>query len=543
VDGDGRVDVAGVDPAGALWWGRNTSTGSTSALAAKAQLPPALAGVRDVLFADLDGDGRKDVVGRAGDTLRTWRNTGNTTFAAATDLGTGWGALDRLTAYDADGDDRTDVVGTDVAGTLWWGRNTGTGTTPAVAAKAQLGGGWGGVRDLQVLDLDNDRRADLVGRTGDTLKLWRGTGSAGQPAVASPVTLSTGWGPIGRRFVQAGPVVHASHVDGVSAFYNYDSQGTRLWTFTNVATAATPNVTWYSGPNNWEWTRAKTVSGDFDGDGRPDALGLYNYDNSRSKLWGFFTITGGAVTGSLLWDSGAGNWDWNRTKLLAGDFNGDGKDDLAALYRYDGFRTGLWLMENVASGNASWRMAWDSGAGNWDLNRTKAVAGDVNGDGKDDIAALYGYDGQRTAVWVMDAVTSGGAWRIAYDSGPGIWDWNRTKVVAGDFTGDGRDDLDAYYAYDGGRTRLFVMDGVAGAGSWRQVWDSGVNNWDGNRAVPVAGDFDGDGRDDVGNIYDYGNAQLKLWLNTDAGASGAARIVWDSGPGNWEARRADWIRS
>ena len=147
----------------------------------------------------------------------------------------------------------------------------------------------------------------------------------------------------------------------------------------------------------------------------------------------------------------------------------------------------------------------------------------------------------------MENVSSPGAgWRVAFDSGPGNWDWNRVKAVAGDFNGDGKDDVGAFYNYDGSLTRLWVTENVGSpTATWRLAFDSGPGNWDWNRVTAVTGDFNGDGNDDVGSVYDYGNAQLKLWLSTDVGSAAGAnwRVVWDSGVGNWDGRRADWLRS
>jgi hypothetical protein len=113
------------------------------------------------------------------------------------------------------------------------------------------------------------------------------------------------------------------------------------------------------------------------------------------------------------------------------------------------------------------------------------VAGDFNGDGRAEIGAFYNYDGARTRLFVFDNVAGAATGRQAWDSGPGAWDWNRTKPVAGDYNGDGRAEIATFYTYDNAQTRLFVFDNVAGTATARQAWDSGPGNWDGNRGNPV----------------------------------------------------------
>ncbi|MDQ3680176.1 MAG: esterase, partial [Actinomycetota bacterium] len=42
------------------------------------------------------------------------------------------------------------------------------------------------------------------------------------------------------------------------------------------------------------------------------------------------------------WYSCAGCTYWESSKLVAGDFNGDGRHDIGMFYNYGGGNTGLW---------------------------------------------------------------------------------------------------------------------------------------------------------------------------------------------------------
>ena len=45
----------------------------------------------------------------------------------------------------------------------------------------------------------------------------------------------------------------------------------------------------------------------------PETMGFYN-NNSQTKALRFtFTSSGGLASLTQVWDSGAGNWDWNRS--------------------------------------------------------------------------------------------------------------------------------------------------------------------------------------------------------------------------------------
>ncbi|MFI1201713.1 FG-GAP repeat domain-containing protein, partial [Streptomyces sp. NPDC020883] len=113
-----------------------------------------------------------------------------------------------------------------------------------------------------------------------------------------------------------------------------------------------------------------------------------------------------------VWDSASDSWNWNASKLTTGDFNGDGKTDLAVLYNYgrtdDGKRnhTGLWVFSSAGDGFKAPRKVWDSASDSWNWNASKLTTGDFNGDGKTDLAVLYDYgvgtDGRRTtAAWTF----------------------------------------------------------------------------------------------------------------------------------------------
>ncbi|NJC70227.1 trypsin-like serine protease [Planosporangium thailandense] len=336
------------------------------------------------------------------------------------------------------------------------------------------------------------------------------------------------------------PVLRDFDGDGktdIAAYYRYDNGLTRLFLFQGLdAASVTPKIAWDSGTGNWEMTRTKPVAGDFNGDGKTDIAAYYDYGNGRTALWLFQGVGTPSVSTKMVWDSGPGNWYWDRITPVTGDFDGDGKTDIAAYYRYDNGLTRLFLFQGLDAPSVTPKIAWDSGTGNWEMTRTKPVAGDFNGDGKTDIAAYYDYGNGRTALWLFQGVgTPSVTTKMVWDSGPGNWYWDRITPVTGDFDGDGKTDIAAYYRYDNGLTRLFLFQGLdAPSVTPKIAWDSGTGNWEMTRTKPVAGDFNGDGKTDIAAYYDYGNGRTALWLFQGVGTpSVTTKMVWDSGPGNW----------
>ncbi|MER5403074.1 VCBS repeat-containing protein, partial [Streptomyces sp. NPDC002599] len=204
------------------------------------------------------------------------------------------------------------------------------------------------------------------------------------------------------------------------------------------------------------------------------------------------------------------------------DHTGDGKSDVAYLYNYgtntDGTNhTALWLQTSTGSGFNGPVKSWDSGTDSWDWNLSKTVSGDFNGDGLADVGVLYKYpntsDGRgHTALWTFTSTGTGfNAPVKVWDSGTGSWSWDSSAPVSGDFNGDGLADVGVLYKYpntsDGrGHTALWTFTSTGtGINAPVRKWDSGDGSWTWDNSMPVAGDFNGDGKSDVGVLYKYGN--------------------------------------
>ncbi|WP_415947926.1 trypsin-like serine protease [Streptomyces sp. KLOTTS4A1] len=362
--------------------------------------------------------------------------------------------------------------------------------------------------------------------------------------------------------------------DDIGLLYDYGTAAdgrrrTGLWTFTSTGGTGFDNPVkkWDSADSgrSWTWARSKPVHGDFNGDGKDDVAVLYDNGEqtgggNRSALW-TFTSTGDDFTDPVrVWDSAESfsSWTWAGSKPMAGDFDGDGRDDIAVLYDYgtteDGRRrTGLWTFTSTGTGFANPVKKWDSADSgrSWTWASSTPMAGDHNGDGKDDITVLYDNgkqsDGRyRTALWHFtstgnDFTAPARVWDSATDTSRS-WTWASSKPVSGDFNGDGKDDVAVLYNRgeqdEGGyRTALwtFTSTGDDYAGPV-PVWDSAASfgSWTWANSAPMAGDHNGDGKDDITVLYDYGEQadgknRTALWSFTSTGddVTGPVR-VWDS---------------
>lgn len=200
--------------------------------------------------------------------------------------------------------------------------------------------------------------------------------------------------------------------------------------------------------SGWGARDSLTVTGDWDGDRRPD---LVARNPATGELW----LYAGNGTGGFLRARVIGTgWNGFDRILSPSDWNGDGRVDLVAR-RSDG---GLFLYPGNGSGGfgRATQIGWG-----WQGLDMLTVAGDWDADGKPDLLARDGagqlllYSGSGTGRFAGSRVVGTG------------WDVVRTLTGPGDWDGDRRPDLVA--VLDDGTMRLYPSNGYGGFGRARQI--------------------------------------------------------------------------
>ncbi len=162
--------------------------------------------------------------------------------------------------------------------------------------------------------------------------------------------------------------------------------------------------------------------GDFNGDGRPDLAVVNTLGNNVSILLGNVGA-GSTFQGAVYYAAGV-----YPNFVGVGDFNGDGRPDLAVTYN-GGLSSGVTILLGNSDGTFQGNVAYYVGN---DYASSVAV-GDFNADGWPDVAVANDYD--NVSILLGNA---NGTFQEAsiYAVGP-----NPHSVAVGDFNADGRPDL------------------------------------------------------------------------------------------------------
>lgn len=207
VDGDGKADVCGRGEAGISCFLSN-GTSFPTRLEGPAWMDEgwsAAARGATIRFADIDGDGRADVCGRAARGIVCARSTG-TAFGPevqgpAWSDESGWAAerhFRTIQFADVNGDGRQDVCGRGPSGMRCWLSDGETFSTEVRGPEWSDAAGWAAPSHWSTVttgDVNHDGKDDLCGRDADGLTCALATGSGFAPAFGVPTwSDAVGWG-------------------------------------------------------------------------------------------------------------------------------------------------------------------------------------------------------------------------------------------------------------------------------------------------------------------------------------------------------------
>ncbi len=159
-------------------------------------------------FADIDGDGRDEIIAlQSNGEIQSWHNSGgidpNTYAVTPVMIGSGWDPDlfgNNIYFADLNGDGRDDLITLTEDGVLlaWYNVNSGYPGSPHAIG---FGWNWGDPLEVKFADLNNDGRSDLVSVKGD-VRAWRNVNGL---FPGNPVTIATGFNDAYTYFAQILP--------------------------------------------------------------------------------------------------------------------------------------------------------------------------------------------------------------------------------------------------------------------------------------------------------------------------------------------------
>jgi hypothetical protein len=419
INGDGKLDILAFDLGSSysstqvdMLLGNGNGTFS-----AKPSLTMSNYSVGPAAFADFNGDGKLDIViGTPDSILVIGKGAGDGTFTLQSTLPTLY-APHQVYVTDIDGDGNMDIgVGYAAAGAF----GPGGGVLADFFGQFVLGEG----------NFAFSEPARLLAPSGDVI-------ASGTQSIA--VADFNGDGK--QDVVAAG-----SASSGSGYVFSYTGNGTALtYSSTSAFTVA---------PSQISGTLLATA--DFNGDGKPDVVMVGSDGTNQAAQVG---INNGSASFTAKSDLVLPE---QAAALATGDFNGDGKQDLALLLNDESYDdasglNGLYLATGNGDGTFSGIKLLDASV----TNGSALASVDVNGDGKQDLVALN--------MNSVDVYLSQGGGKFA---APIVTELSAnlvgTGLLAQDLNGDGAVDLgitsyntananSEFDAYKGNKTGKFTL--------------------------------------------------------------------------------------
>ena len=340
-DGDGKADIATNDRdpnTGALLTLFNTSTPDSISYRVQpaGTSSGAIGGINSLQVGDIDGDGKPDAVVLDGAGFGIYKNIstpGNMSFAPMVDVSWGYAtAGDQFAMADLDGDGKPDLVSATTFTNKVYRNISANGVfsfqnLPDYTIPSYLGSYIHGICTL--MEVDGDGKPDAVVVTVNGIYVFLNTSLPGTISFARGVYF-----PVTTGLPTPGPFTSGDLDGDGKAEFIMGAQGSTVAILRNLSTPGNANfATSTTLAVSTPYSTYQMKTGDINGDGKAELViaaympGLNQADDPQVFLWENKSVTGNIAFGpqiTLAYDN-IGHYDYS---VSLADFNGDGKLDI-----------------------------------------------------------------------------------------------------------------------------------------------------------------------------------------------------------------------
>ncbi len=523
VNGDGKTDIAVANYSGATISVLLNTTASGATTPTFSSKTDFLAGSdpQSITLDDLNGDGREDVVvaNPFANTISVLFNTttpGAVTpsFSARTTFSTATYPIAVATG-DLNGDGKIDIASANLSShsiSVFLSTTSSGDVTPTYSLKTDFGTGTN-PNSISIADCNGDGKPDIA--TGNnssyTISILINTTTLG---AAVPAFLEKSDTPtIGNLYLAP---LEDCNGDGKPDFATANASNNTVSLLLNTTTpgASIPTYTTITNYTSGNYSTMAVFS-DCNGDGKKDMLVVNYYADSVSVLMNTSPLGVSPLTYSMKTNFTTGT---HPSAVAVGDLNGDGMPDIAVA---DNGADSVSVLMNTTSPGAS--TPSNAAAVRFPTGSSPSAVTivDLNGDGNRDMA-VANYSGTGKVSVFFNTTTPGAAipaMSAKTDFSTGSLPFS---IVSGDVNGDGKNDLAT--ANRSGTISVLLNTTVPGAStpSFAAKTDFAA----GNDPISICiGDLNGDGKPDLSVVNKTTNLISVLLNTTTPGASAATFTV------------------
>lgn len=296
---------------------------------------------------------------------------------------------------------------------------------------------------------------------------------------------------------------------------------------------------WANTGSNYTIGESRFLVGDFTGNGKTDVAIVTPRGASGLNIQ--VALSNGHSFGPWqLWANTGTNYTIDQTQVVAGDFTGNGRTDIALVTPRGASGLNYQVALSTGHGFAPWQL-WANTGTNYTIDQSQVVAGDFTGNGKADLAIVTprGATGLNYQV-ALSTGHSFAPWQLWANTGSN-YTIDRTQIGIGDFGGNRKDDL--LIVTPRGASGLNYQVALSTGhnfSSW-QLWANTGSNYKIEQTQLFGGDFNGGPRDGIGIVTLRGATGLNYQVALSTGSHFGSWQLWANTGGNYTLDQEDVV--